>query len=87
MPIIPRVLDYQDELTAIRRDIHAHPELKFKERFAAALLSNRLVKMGAEVERPVGGLERDRLYVLLGAPGSGKTTLANQIADVEHIVV
>lgn len=28
-----------------------------------------------------GGLERDRLYVLLGAPGSGKTTLANQICD------
>lgn len=28
-----------------------------------------------------GGLERDRLYILLGAPGSGKTTLANQIAD------
>jgi replicative DNA helicase len=28
-----------------------------------------------------GGLERDRLYVLLGAPGSGKTTLTNQMAD------
>lgn len=28
-----------------------------------------------------GGLESDRLVVLLGAPGSGKTTLANQIAD------
>ncbi len=28
-----------------------------------------------------GGLEQDRLMVLLGAPGSGKTTLVNQIAD------
>lgn len=28
-----------------------------------------------------GGLERDRLYVILGAPGSGKTTLTNQICD------
>ncbi|HET8842117.1 MAG TPA: ATPase domain-containing protein, partial [Ktedonobacteraceae bacterium] len=28
-----------------------------------------------------GGLERDRLYVLLGAPGSGKTTLVNQVCD------
>lgn len=28
-----------------------------------------------------GGFERDRLYVLPGAPGSGKTTMANQIAD------
>lgn len=28
-----------------------------------------------------GGLERDRLYILMGAPGSGKTTLANQMID------
>lgn len=28
-----------------------------------------------------GGLERDRLMILLGAPGSGKTTFTNQIAD------
>ena len=31
MPIIPEILDYLDELTEIRRDIHAHPELGFTE--------------------------------------------------------
>ena len=32
MPVIAEVRDYQDELTALRRDIHAHPELAFAER-------------------------------------------------------
>lgn len=31
MPIIPEILGYQQELMAIRRDIHAHPELAFAE--------------------------------------------------------
>src|SRR4029077_3538881 len=31
MPIIPEILDYVDELSQIRRDIHAHPELGFTE--------------------------------------------------------
>ena len=26
MPIIPEIRDHLDELTAIRRDLHAHPE-------------------------------------------------------------
>lgn len=35
-----------------------------------------------ELDRALsGGFDRDRLAVLLGAPGSGKTTLANQMAN------
>ncbi len=38
MPIIAEVRDYQDELTRIRRDIHAHPELAFAEQRTADLV-------------------------------------------------
>ena len=48
---------YKDEATDIGRQIHAHPELKFEERFAAGVLAEALGKIGVEVERGVGGLE------------------------------
>jgi len=44
MPIIPQLLDYQDELTAIRRDIHAHPELAFAEQRTAELVATKLAR-------------------------------------------
>ena len=31
MPIINRIADFQDEMTAWRRDLHAHPETAFEE--------------------------------------------------------
>ena len=46
MPIIAEVRDYQDELTAIRRDIHAHPELAFAEERTADLVARKLAEFG-----------------------------------------
>ena len=51
MPIIPEVRDYLDELTAIRRDIHAHPELGFTEERTGDLVAKRLAEYGCEVNR------------------------------------
>ena len=51
MPIIPEVLDRLDELTQIRRDIHAHPELGFEEERTAELVANKLAEYGCEVHR------------------------------------
>jgi hippurate hydrolase len=51
MPIIPEVLDYFDELTEIRRDIHAHPELGFTEERTGDLVAQKLAEYGCEVHR------------------------------------
>ncbi len=46
-----------DELSALSRRIHAHPELCFEERQAATWLGDCLEReLGAKVERGVGGL-------------------------------
>lgn len=42
------------EITAIRRDIHAHPELAFEEHRTAALVAERLEALGIETHRGVG---------------------------------
>src|SRR5689334_5003463 len=45
---------YQDELVAIRRDIHAHPELGLEEYRTADLVARKLEEWGIEVHRGVG---------------------------------
>ncbi|MBV9523872.1 MAG: amidohydrolase [Alphaproteobacteria bacterium] len=51
MPTIPRVAQYHDELTQIRRDIHAHPELGFEEERTAGIVAAKLSEWGLEVHR------------------------------------
>src|ERR1700693_1296734 len=51
MPIIPRVLEYHDELTQIRRDTHAHPELGFEEQRTSDIVAAKLAEYGCEVHR------------------------------------
>jgi len=47
----------RDALLAVSREIHAHPELAFEERRAAALLVRALKEEGLPVEAPAYGLE------------------------------
>ncbi len=48
------VADRQATFTAIRRDLHAHPELGFEEHRTAALVAERLHQWGIEVHAGVG---------------------------------
>jgi amidohydrolase len=54
VPIIPRVQDFQDELVAIRRDLHANPELGFEEFRTSEIVAQKLAEYGCEVHRGLG---------------------------------
>ena len=54
MPIVPRSLELQAELTRIRRDIHAHPELAYEEHRTSDMVAAKLAEWGLEVHRGLG---------------------------------
>jgi hippurate hydrolase len=55
MPIINRIAEFHAELTATRRDIHAHPELGFEEHRTSQLVAEMLASWGIEVHRGIAG--------------------------------
>ena len=65
-----RIGDLADELVALRRDIHAHPELSRREARTTALIADKLARAGIAVRTlPEGGLIAD----LGGGPTGGPT--------------
>jgi len=54
VPLIPRIEELHDDMTAWRRDIHAHPELGFEEQRTSDLVAEQLAGFGIEVHRGVG---------------------------------
>ena len=54
MPVLPRSLEIHGEITAIRRDIHAHPELAYEENRTSDIVAAKLTAWGLEVTRGLG---------------------------------
>jgi amidohydrolase len=54
MTIDPRIARLHGEMTELRRDIHAHPELGFEETRTAGIVAGKLESFGLEVHRGVG---------------------------------
>ena len=54
MPVLPRALEIQGEISTIRRDIHAHPELAFEENRTSDVVAAKLQEWGLEVTRGLG---------------------------------
>ncbi|TAJ27218.1 M20 aminoacylase family protein [Bosea sp. (in: a-proteobacteria)] len=70
MPVLPQIDAFTDELTAIRRDLHAHPEIGFEEVRTSGIVAEKLAGWGIEVHRGIG--TTGVVGVLHGTGGSGK---------------
>ena len=84
MSDIPTFVDHIfDELVAIRRDIHAHPETGMHETRTAALIRSELEKMGVdEIQQP---LPTAVVALIHGKKGAGKCVALR--ADIDALPV
>ncbi len=80
MKTIAEIERVHGELTALRRDIHAHPELAFQETRTSTLVAERLREWGLEVHT---GLGKTGVVGVLRA-GSGKKTIGLR-ADMDAL--
>ncbi|NYT86496.1 M20 aminoacylase family protein [Pollutimonas harenae] len=54
MKLVEPILGWQDEIAAIRRDLHAHPELAYQENRTSDIVAQQLESWGIEVHRGLG---------------------------------
>ncbi len=55
MTIEPKIRAFHDEMTAWRRDLHAHPELGYEEHRTSELVAAKLASWGLAVHRGLAG--------------------------------
>ncbi len=82
MPVINRIADFHDEMTAWRHDIHMHPETAFEEVRTADIVAKKLESFGIEVHR---GLAKTGVVGVLRA-GSGTRAIGLR-ADMDALDV
>jgi amidohydrolase len=81
MPTLDRIEGFADELTAIRRDLHAHPEIGFEEVRTSGIVAEKLKSWGIEVHR---GLGTTGVVGVLKGNGSGSKTIGLR-ADMDAL--
>ena len=55
MPVIARIAEFHHDMTAWRRDLHAHPETAFEEKRTSDVVAAKLNDWGLEVDRGLAG--------------------------------
>lgn len=82
MPINNRIAAFQDDMTAWRHDIHAHPELGFEENRTSDLVAAKLAEFGIAVHR---GLAKTGVVGTLKGLGTGSGRSIGLRADMDAL--
>ncbi|MDR7418766.1 MAG: hypothetical protein QN178_07620 [Armatimonadota bacterium] len=72
----------QEDLTRLRRDLHAHPELAFKEVRTGGIIADRLRAAGLEVRT---GVAQTGVVGVLRSSRPGRTVLVR--ADIDALPI
>ena len=80
--VLPSLLDQADSIKALRRDLHAHPELCFEEVRTSDLIARTLENWGIEVHRGLG--KTGVVGVIQGRPGPNTVGLR---ADIDALPI
>jgi len=83
MAIINRIAEFHDEMTAWRRDFHAHPELGFNENRTSAIVAEKLRAFGFDEVHT--GMAKTGVVGVLRA-GSGQSTIGLR-ADMDALPI
>ncbi len=82
MPIVNRVADLHQEITAWRRDLHAHPELQYDVHRTAASVADKLKSFGCD--EVVSGIGRTGVVGVIRGRKSGNKVIGLR-ADMDAL--
>ncbi|MEM8730175.1 MAG: M20 aminoacylase family protein [Pseudomonadota bacterium] len=85
MPVKNRFAELQDEITAWRQDIHAHPELQYETHRTSALVAEKLAAFGCD--EVVTGIGRTGVVGVIKGKASGSGKVVGLRADMDALPI
>ncbi|HSF97023.1 MAG TPA: M20 aminoacylase family protein [Thermohalobaculum sp.] len=85
MPVINRIADFADEVTAWRRDLHEHPELQFDVHRTAGVVAGKLREFG--VDEVVEGIGRTGVVGVIRGRANGSGRVIGMRADMDALPI
>jgi len=83
MPVINRIAEFHEEITAWRRDLHAHPEVLFDTVRTGAIVAQKLQEFGCD--EVITGLATNGVVGIINGRGNGSGRTIGLRADMDAL--